>query len=200
MKYLYKKIKNMKQLFKIDESEKRRILEMHENAIRKNYLNEQNPPQTDPVQGRQPYSYNGITYKLPAIDSDANLNMFTSYGIDGLKTGNEAGYHLSIYSQKLRDKIAQDTTDNRAICNKSIVITGQQRKYAFDEYKKTMENLDFSPAERIYGQPTPSNSSIASFAASKYKDNYDAAYKRLETDNITWMSDAMKKIPNACQA
>ena len=30
----------MKQLFKIDESEKRRILEMHENATRKNYLNE----------------------------------------------------------------------------------------------------------------------------------------------------------------
>ena len=28
----------MRQLFKIDESEKRRILEMHENAIRKNYL------------------------------------------------------------------------------------------------------------------------------------------------------------------
>ena len=35
----------MKQLFKIDESEKRRILEMHENATRKNYLNEQEPTQ-----------------------------------------------------------------------------------------------------------------------------------------------------------
>ena len=32
----------MKQLFKIDESEKRRILEMHENATRKNYLMEGN--------------------------------------------------------------------------------------------------------------------------------------------------------------
>jgi len=30
----------MKQLFNIDESEKRRILEMHENATKKNYLNE----------------------------------------------------------------------------------------------------------------------------------------------------------------
>lgn len=30
----------MRQLFKIDESEKRRILEMHENATKKNYLNE----------------------------------------------------------------------------------------------------------------------------------------------------------------
>jgi len=41
MKYLYKKIKSMRQLFKIDESEKKRILEMHENATKKNYLMEQ---------------------------------------------------------------------------------------------------------------------------------------------------------------
>jgi hypothetical protein len=34
----------MKQLFKIDESEKRRILEMHENATRRNYLMEQGTP------------------------------------------------------------------------------------------------------------------------------------------------------------
>ena len=40
MKYLYKKIKSMRQLFKIDESEKKRILEMHENATKKNYLSE----------------------------------------------------------------------------------------------------------------------------------------------------------------
>jgi len=40
MKYLYKKIKSMRQLFKIDESEKKRILEMHERATRKNYLME----------------------------------------------------------------------------------------------------------------------------------------------------------------
>ena len=36
----------MKQLFKIDESEKKRILEMHENATKKNYLMEQGTPQT----------------------------------------------------------------------------------------------------------------------------------------------------------
>jgi hypothetical protein len=41
MEYLYKKIKSMRQLFNIDESEKQRILEMHENAIKKHYLIEQ---------------------------------------------------------------------------------------------------------------------------------------------------------------
>lgn len=35
----------MKQLFKIDESEKRRILEMHENATKRNYLMEQGTQQ-----------------------------------------------------------------------------------------------------------------------------------------------------------
>ena len=36
----------MRQLFKIDESEKKRILEMHENATKKNYLMEQSSNRT----------------------------------------------------------------------------------------------------------------------------------------------------------
>jgi hypothetical protein len=38
----------MKKLFEIDNSEKQRILEMHQNATKKNYLSEQNKPQTNP--------------------------------------------------------------------------------------------------------------------------------------------------------
>ena len=41
----------MRQLFKIDESEKKRILEMHENALKRNYLMEQ--PNTDPLVSKQ---------------------------------------------------------------------------------------------------------------------------------------------------
>jgi hypothetical protein len=44
----------MKKLFEIDNSEKQRILEMHQNATKKNYLSEQNTPnKTDaPAQGK----------------------------------------------------------------------------------------------------------------------------------------------------
>ena len=38
----------MKKLFEIDENEKKRILEMHENATKKNYLSEQPTPSTTP--------------------------------------------------------------------------------------------------------------------------------------------------------
>lgn len=41
----------MKKLFEIDENEKRRILEMHENATKRNYLMEQ--PNTDPLVSKQ---------------------------------------------------------------------------------------------------------------------------------------------------
>ena len=52
----------MRQLFKIDESEKKRILEMHETATRKNYLGEGTPtPQTTrPAQPTQRAAFHNI--------------------------------------------------------------------------------------------------------------------------------------------
>ena len=79
MGYLYKKIKSMRQLFNIDESEKQRILEMHENATKKNYLNEQGGvPETAASSGTK---LNGKTYKMEKIIDDTSLRQFLNWGI-----------------------------------------------------------------------------------------------------------------------
>ena len=84
----------MKQLFRIDESEKKRILEMHENATRKNYLGEQETPaaatdsSTTPQQ-REPFtSASGVKYKLPLITSDEILNKFINANNGGVNDAN----------------------------------------------------------------------------------------------------------------
>jgi hypothetical protein len=83
MKYLYKKIKSMRQLFKIDESEKKRILEMHENATKRNYLSEQpTPTTTTPPQQPSGPEINGKTYKIENITDDKSLNKFLNWGTD----------------------------------------------------------------------------------------------------------------------
>jgi hypothetical protein len=79
MKYLYKKIKSMRQLFKIDESEKKRILEMHENATKKNYLSEQET--TTPPQQPSGPEINGKTYKIENIKNAESLNQFINWGV-----------------------------------------------------------------------------------------------------------------------
>ena len=71
----------MKQLFKIDESEKRRILEMHENATKRNYLMEQgtSEPAASGTQSglREPFTApSGVKYKLPAITDNDKLSKF----------------------------------------------------------------------------------------------------------------------------
>ena len=78
----------MKRLFEIDENEKRRILEMHENATKKLYLSEQPatlaPEQGAPVQGTPgsvttgPTEINGVTYNMPEINSQEVLDKFLS--------------------------------------------------------------------------------------------------------------------------
>jgi len=73
MKYLYKKIKSMRQLFKIDESEKKRILEMHENATKRNYLGEQENQQQQP---QATVTIEGNPYRLPGIVDKTSLESF----------------------------------------------------------------------------------------------------------------------------
>ena len=77
----------MKQLFKIDESEKKRILEMHENATKKNYLMEQGTPQTTqpPQQVTTATSerpmINGKKYTIENIKDETSLNQFVNWGM-----------------------------------------------------------------------------------------------------------------------
>jgi hypothetical protein len=77
----------MKRLFEIDENEKRRILEMHENATKKLYLSEQPAPEQGvPAQGtpasqplRAAAEINGATYNMREIDSVEKLNLFLDF-------------------------------------------------------------------------------------------------------------------------
>ncbi len=77
----------MRQLFKIDESEKRRILEMHENATKRNYLMEQptSSPTTPPQQS--PEAETEITGEktIKNLKDDNSLNQFINWGITDLK-------------------------------------------------------------------------------------------------------------------
>lgn len=62
----------MKKLFEIDNSEKQRILEMHQTATKKNYLNEQSNVQNTP---------STPTYRNTTINSPQKLNDFTMKNI-----------------------------------------------------------------------------------------------------------------------
>jgi hypothetical protein len=76
----------MKKLFEIDENEKRRILEMHENATKKLYLSEQTVTGT-PTPGapgtQQPRAaaveINGVIYNIRDIDSVEKLKLFLDF-------------------------------------------------------------------------------------------------------------------------
>jgi hypothetical protein len=63
----------MRQSFKIDESEKKRILEMYEITTKKNYLGEQETQQQQP---QSTVAIEGKTYKLPGIVDKASLESF----------------------------------------------------------------------------------------------------------------------------
>jgi hypothetical protein len=67
----------MRQLFKIDESEKKRILEMHEKATSKNYLNEQPSQQPTLKQPQATVTIDDKQYKLPGIVDKKSLENFT---------------------------------------------------------------------------------------------------------------------------
>jgi hypothetical protein len=77
----------MKKLFEIDKNEKKRILEMHENATKKFYLSEQPvPEQGVPTQGtpvsqplRAVAEINGVTYNMREIDSVEKLKLFLDF-------------------------------------------------------------------------------------------------------------------------
>ncbi len=83
----------MKKLFEIDNSEKQRILEMHQNAVKKNYLSEQaatqTSQQTPPKAKPNPsYEVNGVKYYLPFITDQDTFSKFTEFDmtVDALKS------------------------------------------------------------------------------------------------------------------
>ena len=91
----------MRQLFKIDESEKKRILEMHERATKKNYLMEQGTPGSPTPQTTSPpelqqavtstgTEIDGKTYKIEKIKDKASLNLFLTNSVSGGRLVNRA--------------------------------------------------------------------------------------------------------------
>jgi hypothetical protein len=202
----------MKQLFKIDESEKKRILEMHENATKKNYLSEQDQAPAATTQTalqREPFtSTSGVKYKLPAIQSDENLATFTDaekydryvsfkkepgLGDDGIS-------HIGFYVIALLDLIAQNATENQQVCNKEIggLIDDAMMGAAYEKYKQRATILENGPLllKTIYKYASGISQSQNSTDDDKVrfgKDEIKRAIMRLAQTNI-------KNIPNACQA
>ena len=87
----------MKQLFKIDESEKKRILEMHENATKRNYLSEQETPATTPPPAQPGNTTGGEIEGAKTIDKikdAASLNQFYDWGGAGMNK--DGGYNKTI--------------------------------------------------------------------------------------------------------
>lgn len=77
----------MKKLFEIDNSEKQRILEMHQNATRKNYLTEQQNSKEQPKQGEMYYGPEtlGLTQEnLNYILSNSDQSNYTFPGNNNL--------------------------------------------------------------------------------------------------------------------
>ena len=62
----------MKKLLDISSEERNRILEMHQNATKKNYLMEQ--PTTQPGQNTQGVDINGTNLSAPVVTVSAQLN------------------------------------------------------------------------------------------------------------------------------
>ena len=71
----------MRKLFEIDENEKRRILEMHENATKNLYLNEQGTPPSAASTASEGTRIDGRLYKIEKILDKASLNKFINWGI-----------------------------------------------------------------------------------------------------------------------
>lgn len=77
----------MKKLFEMDETEKRRILEMHEKATKRNYLSEQGtpqttqPPQQSTVATSEGTMINGKRYTIENIKDETSLNQFVNWGM-----------------------------------------------------------------------------------------------------------------------
>ncbi len=92
----------MRQLFKIDESEKKRILEMHENATKNLYLSEQGTPPQAASPAATGTQIEGKTYKVEKIKNKDSLNSFINWGTprtDGEVTSDTRKFNVSMANQ-----------------------------------------------------------------------------------------------------
>ena len=92
----------MRQLFKIDESEKKRILEMHENATKNLYLSEQGTPPQAASPAATGTQIEGKTYKVEKIKDKDSLNSFINWGTprtDGEVTSDTRKFNVSMANQ-----------------------------------------------------------------------------------------------------
>mgnify|MGYP003342690034 CR=1 FL=1 len=185
----------MRQLFKIDESEKRRILEMHENATRKNYLSEQgNQTNNTP---RQPFKdTNGNEYKLPAITDYSALNTLvdiTDLDLKPLKT--DMKNRVAFFVTGLLYQIGQKIDANALVCNglKLEQIDNGMMTNAWNYLKGKAEMWNMQLPEKefeFYKQ------------VALAEGHQDATMGRdyLKTVALKRAKNNMTKIPNACQA
>jgi hypothetical protein len=112
-------MKKMKKLFEIDENEKRRILEMHENATKNLYLTEQPTAGVD-TQQQDGVEIDGSRYKMNGITDKTTLDSFVNWGSGPggavsdkdmqnieiyLKTGQGVLSHIESHAEKAATKV-----------------------------------------------------------------------------------------------
>jgi hypothetical protein len=141
----------MRQLFKIDESEKKRILEMHENATKRNYLIEQ--PNTDPLVSKQ-----GGTQLTSTLDDEFGKPQTSTTnvalpGIQDFDTLNKFAYNWGggslcdkmKYLEQKKLKNVYDYTTER-MCKR---VSGDSPRTAADALKNIIDKALLNIAQNM---------------------------------------------------
>jgi hypothetical protein len=193
----------MKKLFDISSEEKQRILEMHETATKKNYLNEQLNQKTPPPVTSKPsfIGADNTKYYLPVItDNDslsefisfnANMNKLKSIGIpatenptfkvlSGNKMENNKEMNATALIGDYLEAIAEYTKSVKPICSgdKISFITAPVTKKA-NELFRFNNNFDAAEVYKIFNMT---------------KDKFEDAVAKAAQLQIK------EEFPNACNA
>ncbi len=156
----------MRQLFKIDESEKKRILEMHETATRKNYLSEA------PEANKQP-----VTKGCGVDTTGPNYSEAASFaGGDFCPAVNNTSTPWGILGKFLYYRLDRNDASNKYGATMIYFFT-------FRPYGPTFE-LEFN----LVDSTTVKGSPVWKFA----NNNFKAEYVNGSTSGIEWGSDRAK--------
>lgn len=186
----------MKINLNIDESEKKRILEMHEKATKKNYLSEQETPATTPPPAQPGTATGGEiegTKTIDKVKDAASLNKFYDWGGAGINSAGEINktpnmaFRVGFKDIKTAEQL-QANPDARAAIE------------AVYEGLKTIAKT-YTLAE-LCGNPTPKagiNKQSLAIAENRAKDPKDLNWCGTKTPTGPSKSDIKQKVNNPVQ-
>lgn len=182
----------MKKLFEIDENEKKRILEMHENATKRNYLSEQETPATTPPPAQPGNTTGGEIEGAKTIDKikdAASLNKFYDWGDAGItngvinKTPNMA-YRMGFTDIKTAEDL-QSNAEARAAIDK-----------VYKDFKTIAQTYTLS---ELCGNPTPKEGIDKNSLAKATNRAGDLGWCGTKTPKGPSKSDIKQKVNNPAQ-